>query len=207
MTNERTRKEIVDFGKMLYQKGLTVGTAGNISARGEHDIMLITPTGTCKGMLKEDGLVVIDIKDGKVLSGGRPSIETPFHLAFYRARPEVKAVIHTHPVYCTALAVKGLRILPGLTPEGLLVLGRNVPLVPYATPGTDDLAKVLSDTLRTSDSFLLEKHGAIAVGRDMEEAFHRMETLEFMAQLQFNLYTLGGAKQLPDDEIDRILKK
>jgi L-fuculose-phosphate aldolase len=207
MTSEHARREIVDFGRMLYQKGLTVGTAGNISARGEHDTMLITPTSTCKGMLEEDRLVVIDIKDGKVLSGGRPSIETPFHLAFYRARPEVKAVIHTHPVYCTALAVKGLRILPGLTPEGLLVLGRNVPLVPYATPGTDDLAKVLSDALMTSDSFLLEKHGAIAVGRDMEEAFHRMETLEFMAQLQFNLHTLGGAKQLPDDEIDRILKK
>jgi L-fuculose-phosphate aldolase len=207
MTSERARREIVEYGRLLYQKGLTVGTAGNISARGENDTMLITPTSTCKGMLDEDRLVVIDIKDGKTLSGGRPSIETPFHLAFYRARPEINAVIHTHPVYCTALAVKGLKVQPGLTPEGLLVLGREVPMVPYATPGTDDLAKALSDALRTSDSFLLEKHGAIAVGRNMTEAFHRMETLEFMAQLQFNLSALGGAEPLPDDEVDRILRK
>jgi L-fuculose-phosphate aldolase len=197
---------MVDFGKLLYQKGLTVGTAGNISTRGENGTMLITPTSTCKGMLEEDRLVVIDIKCGKVLSGGRPSIETPFHLAFYRARPEVNAVIHTHPVYCTALAVKGIKVQPGLTPEGLLVLGREVPMVPYATPGTDDLAKALSDAMRTSNSFLLEKHGAIAVGRNMDEAFHRMETLEFMAQLQFNLQSLGGAEPLPEDEADRILR-
>ena len=207
MTSEMMREEIVEFGKLLYQKGLTVGTAGNISARGERDTMLITPTSTCKGMLDKDRLVVIDIKDGKTLSGGRPSIETPFHLAFYRARPEINAVIHTHPVYCTALAVKGMNVQPGLTPEGLLVLGREVPSVPYATPGTDDLAKVLSKAPGTAYAFLLEKHGAIAVGRDMTEAFHRMETLEFMAQLQFNLHALGGAGPLPDEEIRRILKR
>jgi L-fuculose-phosphate aldolase len=207
MTSEMERKTIVEYGRLLYQKGLTVGTGGNISARGENGTMLITPTSTCKGMLEEDRLVVISINDGKVLSGGRPSIETPFHLAFYRARPEVNAVIHTHPTYCTALAVKGIRIHPGLTPEGLLVLGRDVPLVPYATPGTDELVKYLSDKLKTSDSFLLEKHGAIAVGRNMREAFHRMETLEFVAQLHFNLYALGGAEPLPIDEIERILKK
>lgn len=207
MTSEHARKEIVNFGRLLYQKGLTVGTAGNISARGEGDTILITPTSTCKGMLEEDRLVVVKVKDGKVLSGGRPSIETPFHLAFYRARPEINAVIHTHPVFSTALAVKGLKVHPGLTPEGLLVLGRDVPMVPYATPGTDDLARVLSEALKSSDAFLLEKHGAIAVGRNMAEAFHRMETLEFMAQLQFNLQALGGAEPLPEDEVERILKK
>jgi L-fuculose-phosphate aldolase len=207
MTSEGTRKEMVEHGRALYQKGLTTGTAGNISARSEHGTMLITPTNTCKGMLTEDGMVAIDIKDGNVLSGGRPSIETPFHLAFYRARPEINAVIHTHPVYCTALAVKGVRVQTGLTPEGLLVLGREVPMVPYATPGTDDLAKALSDNLRSSNAFLLEKHGAITVGRSMADAFHRMETLEFMAQLQFNLQALGGGEPLPEDEIDRILRK
>jgi len=204
---EAARREIVEYGKLLYQKGLTVGTAGNISLRGEGRTMLITPTNTCKGMLEEDRLVLIDLDDGKVLGGGRPSIETPFHMALYRARPEVNAVIHTHPVYCTAMAVKGIRIQPGLTPEGLLVLGREVPMVPYATPGTDDLAKVLSETSGNATAFLLEKHGAITVGKDMAEAFHRMETLEFMAQLQFNLHALGGAMPLPEDEICRVLKK
>jgi L-fuculose-phosphate aldolase len=207
MTGQAAREDIVEYGRLLYQKGLTVGTAGNISARGDGEVMLITPTSTCKGMLHKDQIVAIDIASGEVLGAGRPSIETPFHLAFYRARPEVNAVVHTHPVYCTALAVKGIKIQPAMTPEGLLVLGQEVPTVPYATPGTDDLAKVLSEALRTSDAFILEKHGAIAVGRDMGEAFHRMETLEFMAQLQFNLQALGGAEPLPDDEVGRILKK
>ena len=207
MTSENARSTIVEYGELLYWKGLTVGTAGNISARGEDGTMLITPTSTCKGMLSADGIVTIDIKDGKVLGEGRPSIETPFHLAFYRARPEINAVIHTHPVYCTALAVKGIKIQPEMTPEGLLVLGKEVPTVPYATPGTDDLAEALSGSLKTSDAFILEKHGAIAVGRSMGEAFHRMETLEFMAQLQFNLSALGGAEPLTNDEIGRILKK
>jgi L-fuculose-phosphate aldolase len=206
MTSQWARSQIVEYGRLLYQKGLTVGTAGNISARGENDTMLITPTSTCKGMLEEDKIVTIDVRSGRVIGAGRPSIETPFHLAFYRARPEIDAVIHTHPVYCTALAVKGIKVQTALTPEGLLVLGREVPMVPYATPGTDDLASALSDSLRTSDSFLLEKHGAIAVGRTMTEAFHRMETLEFMAQLQFNLRALGGAEPLPADEVRRILR-
>ena len=204
---ETARREIVEYGKLLYQKGLTIGTAGNISLRGEGRTMLITPTNTCKGMLEEGRLVLIDLDDGKVLDGGKPSIETPFHMALYRARPEINAVIHTHPVYCTAMAVKGIRIQPGLTPEGLLVLGRKVPMVPYATPGTDNLARVLSETAGDATAFLLEKHGAIAVGKDMTEAFHRMETLEFMARLQFNLHALGGAMPLPEDEICRVLKK
>jgi L-fuculose-phosphate aldolase len=204
---ETARREIVEYGKLLYGKGLTVGTAGNISLRGEGRTMLITPTNTCKGMLEEGRLVLIDLEDGKVLGGGRPSIETPFHMALYRARPDINAVIHTHPVHCTALAVKGIGIQPGLTPEGLLVLGREVPMVPYATPGTDDLAKVLSKTSGNAAALLLEKHGAITVGKDMAEAFHRMETLEFMAQLQFNLHVLGGAGALPEDEICRVLKK
>jgi L-fuculose-phosphate aldolase len=204
---ETARREIVEYGKLLYQKGLTVGTAGNISLRGEGETMLITPTNTCKGMLEESRIVLIDLNDGKVLSGGKPSIETPFHMALYKARSEIGAVIHTHPVYCTALAVKGIGIQPGLTPEGLLVLGREVPVVPYATPGTDDLATALSEAPSTATAFLLEKHGAITVGRDMTEAFHRMETLEFMAQLQFNLHALGGARPLPEDEVSRILKR
>ncbi|HEY3421234.1 MAG TPA: class II aldolase/adducin family protein [Methanomassiliicoccales archaeon] len=204
---EEARREIVEYGKLLYQKGLTVGTAGNISLRGEGRTMLITPTSTCKGMLDPDRLVLIDLDEGKVLSGGRPSIETPFHLALYRTRPEVNAVIHTHPAYCTALAVKGIKVQPGLTPEGLLVLGRDVPMVPYATPGTADLAKALSEAPSAAMAFLLEKHGAIAVGKDMSEAFHRMETLEFMAHLQCNVRSLGGAEQLSPAEVDRILKR
>jgi L-fuculose-phosphate aldolase len=88
-----------------------------------------------------------------------------------------------------------------------MVLGRRVPLIPYATPGTDDLAMRLGREVETADSFLLESHGAIAVGKDLKDAFHRMETLEAHAELQYHLAVLGKGRPLPADEVRRILKE
>lgn len=206
------REDIVKFGKMLYDRKLNTGASGNISARTGNGTMLITPSGSCKGMLEEDKLVEIWIDDGKLVGSGKPSIETPFHLAFYRSRPDVNAVVHTHPMYCTVLACRNIKVRPDLTPEGLLVLGKEVPMVPYATPGTDDLAAQLGVAMATANAFLLEKHGAITVGKDMAEAFNRMETMEFMAELMYRAQngfesgTWGLLRPLPKNEVERILK-
>ena len=88
-----------------------------------------------------------------------------------------------------------------------MVLGRKVPLIPYATPGTDDLAVMLGKELEAADAFLLESHGAIAVGKDLKDAFHRMETLEAHAELQYHLALLGKGRPLPADEVRRILRE
>jgi L-fuculose-phosphate aldolase len=206
------KKNLIQFGKMLYDRKLTVGTAGNISAKLDPETMVITQSGTCKGLLTEESLVEVSIKDGKVLSKGRPSIETPFHLTFYQSRPDVNAVVHTHPIYCTSFACSGRKIMSDLTPEGLLVLGKEVPMVRYATPGTEDLAIALKDSMGTANAFLLEKHGAITLGKDMAEAFFRMETLEFMAELQYCIYNYSSERivnklrPLSKVEAERILK-
>lgn len=196
---------IVRYGRMLYEKGLTNGTGGNISAR-VGDVMLITPSGSCKGMLDSTELVTVDIATGKALSG-RPSMETPFHLAAYRNREDVKGVVHVHPRFCTILACARIDVMPGLTPEGLMVLGKRVPTIPYATPGSNDLAEALGKEVRHADAFLLQSHGAIALGSDLKEAFHRLETLEFHAELQYHLMVLGRGDKLPEAEIRRILKE
>jgi L-fuculose-phosphate aldolase len=206
MKDERARKELVHYGELLYERGLVTGLSGNISQRLEGDRMIITPSGTCKGMLDVERLVEIDLGTGTILSGGKPSIETPFHLAFYRGRPDVGAVVHTHPEFCTVLALAGERLRPALTPESLLYLGGDIPLIPYSTPGTEDLARSIGGPMSWSNACLLEKHGAITVGRDMREAFHRMEALEFLAKLQFRLGVIGGGEDLPADEVARILK-
>jgi L-fuculose-phosphate aldolase len=196
--------DVVRYGRLLYEKGLTNGTGGNISARlGE--TMVITPSGTCKGMLDPTELVTVDIATGKAL-GGHPSMETPFHLTVYRERKDVNGVVHVHPRFCTTLACAGIEVTPGLTPEGLMVLGRRVPMVPYATPGSSDLAESLKGEVRKADAFLLESHGAIAVGKDLKDAFHRLETLEFHAELQYRLLLLGRGRPLLEAEIERILK-
>jgi L-fuculose-phosphate aldolase len=206
MKDEKARKELVHYGKLLYEKGLVSGLAGNISLRLEGGRMLITPSGVCKGMLEAEKLVEMDIATGELAGGGRPSIETPFHPAFYRGRPDVGAVVHTHPEYCTVLALASERLRPAMTPESLLYLGQEIPLIPYTTPGTEDLARSIGGPMSWSNAYLLEKHGAITVGRDMREAFHRMEAMEFLAKLQYRVNVIGWAADLPPEEVARIMR-
>jgi L-fuculose-phosphate aldolase len=198
------RKELVEYGRLLYERRLTFGTAGNLSAKIERDRMLITPSGACKGFLEEGDLIEMSISEGVPIGGGRPSIEVPFHSAFYKRRDDVAAVIHTHPIYCTALAVAKIPLKTALTPESVLILGK-VPLVPYETPGTEKLASKLIEPMDDANAFLLERHGAITVGKDLAEAFHRMETLEFAAALQVKSAGLGGTKELTGEEVSKIL--
>lgn len=206
MSETEGRKALVKYGELLYTRKLAFGTGGNISLRVGKDRILITPSGACKGFLRGKDLIPMSISRGAVIGDGRPSIEAPFHLAFYRNREEVGAVMHTHPVSCTALAVAGVAVRPGLTPEGLLVLG-EVPLVAYATPGTKELADRLEDSMKGgADAFVLERHGAITVGKDLEEAFQRMETLEFVAAVQLKAMSVGRARDLGQKEKNTILR-
>ncbi len=196
MSESFARTRLTECCHLLYQRNLTVSAGGNMSVR-VGDKVLITPSGVNKGLVSEDDLVLIDMK-GNVISGGKPSIEHKFHLGLYKANPEVNAVVHCHPLYCLVLATRGEEINSTLTPEGVLLLDR-VPTVRYETPGSDALVKAV---LEYSDApaMLMAKHGAITQGRTLEEAFNRMEELEFQAHLQVLLGK--DAESLPDEEID-----
>jgi len=183
----------------LYERRLTFSTGGNVSMR-EGEKVYITPSGRNKGALESEDIVVVDM-EGITINGGRPSIELGFHLAIYRRRPDVQAVVHCHPQYCTALAVMGGRMRTGLTPEGVLLLD-EVPMVPYATPGTEELVRLVSDHSIAHNAMLMARHGAITLGKDLEEAFNRMEELEFQARMQF---LVGDAPEIPGQERRRIL--
>ncbi|HTY47341.1 MAG TPA: class II aldolase/adducin family protein [Methanomassiliicoccales archaeon] len=191
----------MNYGKLLYDRKLTVGTAGNLSARSG-DAIVITPTGVCKGLMHEYDLIRMEISTGRVTAGGRPSMETPFHLAFYRNRADVGAVIHCHPLYCTVLASAKKKLRADITPEGIMVLD-EVQTVPYATPGSEELAHNLIEAMQKGNGFLLENHGAIAVGKDVAEAYYRMETMEFLAEMQVKGASTGLAP-LPEEEANRI---
>jgi L-fuculose-phosphate aldolase len=184
---------------MLYAKNLLVSAGGNVSIRFD-DGVLITPSGRNKGMLTPDDMVRMTM-DGKVAGKGRPSIEYKFHLALYSRRDEINAVVHCHPIYCTALAVKGERVRTDLTPEGIILLG-DVPTVPYRTPGSDELVEEVAKIYRSSAA-LMESHGAVTQGRTMEEACNRMEELEFQAHLQL---VVGKVEGLPREEVYRLRK-
>jgi L-fuculose-phosphate aldolase len=198
MNEQFARQSLTDTCKLLYNRNLTVSAGGNMSLRLNEREFIITPTGRNKGMLNPDEMVKIDI-EGNILSEGKPSIEHKFHLELYRKNTDTNAVIHCHPLYCVALAVQGKNIKSGLTPEGILLLG-NVPMIKYCTPGSQELVDEVG-RYSSCNAMLMSKHGALTQGKTLEEAYNRMEELEFQAKLQT---LVGRTKELPRAEMDRI---
>lgn len=197
MSEDEARRALVETCARLYDRNLTVSAGGNMSVRVE-DGILITPSGRNKGLLKPEDLVKVSL-DGGVISGGKPSIETRFHLALYRANPQTNAVVHCHPLNCIALTLKGEELRCNLTPEGVLLL-KKVPTIPYITPGTDELVDAVASH-HESDVMLMERHGALTQGSTLEEAYDRMEELEFQARLQM---MCGDVEDLPAEELRKL---
>lgn len=199
MDEERVRKELTSICKLMYDRGLTFSSGGNVSARLDDEHILIIPSGKNKGLLLPEDMVKVHM-DGSVIGQGKPSIELGIHLALYSKRKDLGAVLHCHPPYCTALAIKGERLRSFLTPEGAILLG-EVPMSKYQTPGTDRLVEELSSH-HLSNAILMERHGAITTGKDLMEAFNRMEEMEFHARLQHILGDKG--REFDTVEIKKI---
>ncbi len=154
--------------------------AGNVSARLGGQV-LVTPTGVSLGWVTAQSLVRVG-PDGRA-EGDRPSSELELHLAVYRADERVGAVVHTHSPAATALALAGEALEP-LTTEAEMLLGR-VPLIPYAPPGSPELARAVAPHVRGNAAVLLERHGVVAWGTTPREAFHRAELVEETARVLF----------------------
>ena len=199
MNESYARIHLADTCARLYNRGLTVSAGGNMSVRLNDDEILITPSGRNKGMLNESDMIVVDM-EGKPLTEGKPSIETFMHLALYKGNQETNAVIHCHPLNCIALTMKG-KIKTDLTPEGVILLG-NVPTIGYYTPGTQELVEAVRAHC-DAKAILMTRHGAITQGANLDDAFDRMEELEFQAKLQM---LVGRCKGLPKDEVKKLSK-
>ena len=192
---ESTRDEIVRVCERLYHRGLIAGPDGNVSARLSSGVILITPSGRSKVDVRADMLVAVDVA-GNVLEGEtRPSSEMKMHLRIYQRRPDVNAVVHAHPPTATGFGVAGMAITAPVLPEVILQMG-TVPLVPYATPGTEALPDSLEPFLMKHDAFLLANHGATTVGATLEAAHQRMESLEHAARILFVARSLGTVNEL-----------
>ena len=200
MNEDYGRKQLVKICALLYERELTVSAGGNMSVRLNEDEILITPSGKNKGFLTEDDPLVVNMEGEVVCGRGTPSIETGMHLAIYKANPETNAIIHCHPLNCVALTLKR-RIKTDLTPEGVLLLG-EVPTVGYYTPGSEALANAVASKSK-SKAILMERHGAITQGKDLVDAYNKMEELEFQAKLQM---LVGRCRGLPRDEVEKLSK-
>ena len=199
---EALRYAIVNVGRLLYERGLIVAGDGNISARLSDELILTTPMGCCKGMLAPEDMVIVDM-EGRPHGERRPSTELQLHLAVYRHRPDVQAVVHAHPPTAVACTMAGVRMDERLLPEAIITLGA-VPTAPFALSGTPELYAAITPLLPDHNAILLSHHGALTVGRDLMQAFHRMEQVEHMAKILFMARQLGGARPLPPELLAQL---
>lgn len=197
------KHQIVEVGRRTYERGYVASNDGNISARIDENRVLITPTGVSKGFMKPEDLIVVDFS-GKVLSGNKkPSSEMFMHLQVYKDRPDVNSVCHAHPPYATGYAVAGLPLDKCVLPEVVIALG-SIPLIEYGTPGTDEFYKPVVKLLKDYDAFLLANHGALTVGKDVLNAYHKMETLEHFAHITFVAQQLGYITTLNKEQVQKL---
>jgi L-fuculose-phosphate aldolase len=164
----------------------------------------VTPSGLPKGRLEPRDLVVVSEEGGFLRGTRRPSSELRMHVAAYAARPDVGALVHAHPVSAVALTVAGLPPPNDVMPEASVVLGEVV-VAPFAAPGTDEVPRVLGPLLARHDVILLERHGALALGRTLGEALDRMETLERVARVATLARLLGRCEPLAPEAVARVL--
>jgi L-fuculose-phosphate aldolase len=208
MTRSVARTRIVEVGIELERLGLLDLTAGNISARTGDDAIAITPTGIPYGDTTADDIVICALSDGSVIDGSRrPSSELALHRAIYAARPETGAVVHTHSPYATTLAVLR-RPIPAVH-YVISRLGTNeVPVVDYATYGTQELAQIaFAGVAGTTKAVLLANHGALALGADLDEAALNARLLETLAATYWRALAVGSPVILSAAEIETVRER
>ncbi|MFP7298082.1 class II aldolase/adducin family protein [Neobacillus niacini] len=198
------KKQICDIGKRVYEKGFVAANDGNISVRIGEDEFLITPTNVSKGFLTPDMIIKVDSK-GNVLEGDyQPTSEMKMHLLVYRERPDVHAVLHVHPPYATAFAIAGIPLDQAIMPEAVVSLG-TIPLAPYGTPSTDEIPEAVKTHVYDHQGVLLENHGALTWGKHLEDAYNKMESLEFLAKINWISRQLKGDRELSKENVAKLL--
>ncbi len=194
------RAGIVTVCRRLYERGLIAGQDGNVSVRGPGGRITVTPAGFSKIDVRATDLVEVRLVDGTAVGKGRASSEVAVHLAAYLERSDVGAVVHAHPPVATGFAVTGIPLDYEALAEMVYNVG-PVPLVPYVRPGTPRLGREVAKALRGANVVLLANHGAVAVGRTLEQAHQRMESLEHAARILLAARQLGTVRKLPKSEV------
>jgi L-fuculose-phosphate aldolase len=180
------------------------GTSGNLSVRLDSKFILATPTGASKSQLHKEDMVIVDL-DGHQYSGNRKvTSEIGMHLAVYNRRPDISAVVHSHPPIATAFACAGRALDQPLCSEALMTLG-SVPLAQYATTGTDEVAASLAEFIPEHEAILMANHGVVTYGKTLMDAFMKMETVEHFAHITLIVDQLGSASPIQNDKLAALL--
>ena len=204
MTLQQAKADIIHVGRRMYDRTYVASNDGNISVRLSDDRLLVTMTGVSKGFLTPDQLIVIDY-DGNVVSGKhKPSSEIKMHLMVYQERPDVHGVAHAHPPTSTGFSVAGIPLVDCLLPEVVVTLG-SVPIVEYGLPGTMELVEPIRKYVHDYDAFLLENHGALTIGPNVINAYHKMETMEHFANISLTARLLGNVNVFGKEDAEKLM--
>ncbi len=206
MYNEyEIKKQICEIGKRIYDRGMVAANDGNISVKLNDNEFLCTPTGVSKGFMTPEFICKVDA-DGNVIQanpGFKPSSEIKMHMRVYKERPDVNSVVHAHPMYATAFAIAGIPLTQPIMPEAVIALG-CVPIAKYGRPSTMEIPDAVSEHLQYFDAVLLENHGALTYSDSLLNAYHKMESVEFYAQLLYLSRQLGGPKEFTPQQVEDL---
>ncbi len=206
------RQRIVEIGRLMHQKNFIAAGDGNISARLDRERLLVTPSGLSKGFMDPEQLIVVNLNGEKIARGFgqardlKPSSEIRLHLECYRQRADVNAVIHAHPPMAIACTLAGISLAQCVMPEVVYDLG-SIPTAPYATPTSAEGPLAVRELIQHYDALMLDRHGSVTVGKDLWEAYLRLERVEHSALVTLSAQqALGGnaPTTLPDAAIQKL---
>ena len=204
MSEFQLKEQMCEIGRRIWYKGFCAGNEGNHSYRIGENRVLCTPTGISKGFLKPDDICTVDL-EGKQITGKRKrTSEILLHLAIYKARPDIKAVVHSHPPHATAFAVAGVDLPTCIHPEAEVFLGA-VKTAKYVTPGDTRLGESILPYVKDSNTILLQNHGTVTFDKDLEGAYYKLEIVDAYSRILLLAKQVGSIRPLDANEMKELL--
>jgi len=199
-------KELMcEIGRRIWLKGFCAGNEGNHSYRISENRVLCTPTSISKGDLKPDDICTVDLEGKQVAGKRKRTSEILLHLSIYKARPDVKAVVHSHPPHATAFAVAGVELPTCIHPEAEVFLGA-VKTARYVTPGDKRLGESILPYVKDSNTILLQNHGTVTFDKDLEGAYYKLEIVDAYARILLLAKQVGSIRPLSAEEMRELLE-
>ncbi|CAN5707884.1 class II aldolase/adducin family protein [soil metagenome] len=200
----KVKEQMCDIGRRIWLKGFCAGNEGNHSYRLSENRVLCTPTGVSKGQLKPEDICVVDMNGDQISGARKRTSEIQLHLAIYKARRDVRAVVHSHPPHATAFAVAGVDLPTCIHPEAEVFLGA-VKTARYVTPGDQRLGDSILPYVKDSNTILLQSHGVVTYGDDLERAYYQLEIVDAYARILILAKQVGSIRPLEPGEMKELL--
>ena len=201
----KIKEQMCDIGRRIWMKGFCAGNEGNHSYRISENRILCTPTGISKGNLKPDDICTVDLEGKQVAGKLKRTSEILLHLAIYKARADIKAVVHSHPPHATAFAIANVDLPTCIHPEAEVFLGA-VKTAKYVTPGDTRLGESILPFVKDSNTILLQNHGTVTFDKDLEGAYYKLEIVDAYARILLLAKQIGSIRPLDAGEMKELLE-